>query len=81
MGGCMRLIMAWRSWQLRFSVRLSRSDPFQSRATGLRVPRRIVLMLQLWLRWDVAFELHPIETLDILALVCLDETLHPKAFH
>ena len=25
--------------------------------------------------------LHPTETLGILALVCLDETLHPKAFH
>ena len=42
-------------------------------ATNRGVSRRIILMMQVWLGWEIAFELHPIESLHVLLSVGLDE--------
>jgi hypothetical protein len=42
-------------------------------ATNRRVSRRIILVMQVWLAWEIALELHPIEALHALLSVGLDE--------
>jgi hypothetical protein len=42
-------------------------------ATNRRVSRRILLVMQVWLAWEIALELHPIEALHALLSVGLDE--------
>jgi hypothetical protein len=53
-----------------------RADPgvhIEIQAADLRVPRRIICVFQLWLCRKVAFKLYPIEPLNILLTICLDE--------
>ena len=52
------------------------SDPsihVEIQSADLRVPWRIVCVFQLWLCRKVAFKLYPIEPLNILLTICLDE--------
>ena len=92
----LQLLIQVSEARVRIRFKLSRSDPFFDRgppvvcfAAFLQIGCAESGLRQVFGINDHQFltllfiqqVLHPTETLGILALVCLDETLHPKAFH
>src|SRR5438477_10957013 len=58
-----------------FTIRTGPGINIKVHSANGRVPRRIILMFQFWLRRNITFELHTIEPLYLVFPICLDESM------